>query len=359
MRDTENLCANCWKELTQGAACPECGFDNDNANDTMFLQLKTVLQGKYVVGKVLSQESDAVTYSGYDAQLDKVVIIREFYPKGMASRLEGSADLHVRQKFIDSAVRYKKSFYKLWTTLEKMQSLSAVVPVYDVFEENATVYAIIEKIDAVPLREYLLRNKDGYIAWENARLMFMPVLTTIEALHSNGIIHGSITPDSLLLCADGKVRLNPFCIQEACIQTSPLEFNVTDGYTALEQYDNNHKMCAGTDIYAFSACIYRALVGTNPPPAPAREANDKLMIPNSIAETIPMHVIKALGSGLQIYPEKRIKTIGAFRELLEASPSVRAAAAESASAKQSKPEAKEKPTEEKTEKKKSKKKKSK
>lgn len=355
MRDTENLCANCWKELTQGAACPECGFDNDNANDTMFLQLKTILQGKYVVGKVLSQESDAVTYSGYDAQLDKAVIIREFYPKGMASRLEGSADLHVRQKFIDSAVRYKKSFYKLWTTLEKMQSLSAVVPVYDVFEENATVYAIIEKIDAVPLREYLLRNKDGYIAWENARLMFMPVLTTIEALHSNGIIHGSITPDSLLLCADGKVRLNPFCIQEACIQTSPLEFNATDGYTALEQYDNNHKMCAGTDIYAFSACIYRALVGTNPPPAPAREANDKLMIPNSIAETIPMHVIKALGSGLQIYPEKRIKTIGAFRELLDASPSVRAAAAESASAKQNKPETKEKPITEHAEKKKSKK----
>ena len=128
MRDTENLCANCWKELTQGAACPECGFDNDNANDTMFLQLKTVLQGKYVVGKVLSQESDAVTYSGYDAQLDKVVIIREFYPKGMASRLEGSADLHVRQKFIDSAVRYKKSFYKLWTTLEKMQAFRLLFP---------------------------------------------------------------------------------------------------------------------------------------------------------------------------------------------------------------------------------------
>lgn len=338
MRDTENLCANCWKELTQGAACPECGFDNDNANDTMFLQIKTVLQGKYVVGKVLSQESDAVTYSGYDAQLDKPIIIREFYPKGMASRLEGSCDLHVRQKFIDSAVRYKKSFYKLWTTLEKLQSLSAVVPVYDVFEENATVYAVIEKIDAVVLREYLLRNKNGYIPWENARLMFMPVLTTIEALHSNGIIHGSITPDSLLLCADGKVRLSPFCIQEACVQTSPLEFNATDGYTALEQYDNNHKMCAGTDIYAFSACIYRALVGTNPPPAPAREANDKLMIPNSIAETIPMHVIKALGSGLQIYPEKRIKTIGAFRELLDASPSVKAAAAANSNAKPSAPE---------------------
>lgn len=128
MRDTENLCANCWKELTQGAACPECGFDNDNANDTMFLQLKTVLQGKYVVGKVLSQESDAVTYSGYDAQLDKVVIIREFYPKGMASRLEGSADLHVRQKFIDSAVRYKNHSINFGQHLKKCKAFRLLFP---------------------------------------------------------------------------------------------------------------------------------------------------------------------------------------------------------------------------------------
>lgn len=66
--------------------------------------------------------------------------------------------------------------------------------------------------------------------------------------------------------------------------SSELEFNVNDGYTALEQYENNHKMCPATDIYAFSACIFRALVGQNPPDAKSRELNDKLMIPNTIAE---------------------------------------------------------------------------
>lgn len=326
MRDIDNLCLNCFEPLTEGAVCTSCGYDNDSQNETMYLHTKTVLADKYVVGAFVEQESDSVTYSGYDMQLNKTVYIREFYPSGMANRLEGNKDLHVRQKFIETAVKYKKEFYKLWTCLEKMQSLSAVVPVYDVFEENATVYAIIEKIDSVSLRDYLLRIPDGYIPWNNARLMFMPVLTTIENLHSNGIIHGSVTPDNLLLCADGKVRLKPFTIQSATDITSSLKFNCTDGYTALEQYENSHRMCFGTDIYAFSACIYRALVGTNPPPSPAREANDKLMIPNSIAETIPMYVIKALGSGLQIYPEKRIKNIATFRELLDASPNIKAAA---------------------------------
>lgn len=326
MKDLDNLCVNCFEELTEGAVCAQCGYDNDSATDFIYLSPKTVLQDKYVVGAVSGVESDSVSYSGYDKQLDKRIIIREFFPKGMVSRLEGSSEIHVRQKYIGVIDKYKKEFLNLWTTLEKMHSLSAVTPVYDVFEDNSTVYAVIEYMEQIPLREYLLRNEEGFILWDTARLMFMPVLTTIEALHNNGIVHGSITPDNLVLCRDGKVRLKPFCIQDSADMSSELEFVSNDGYTALEQYNNNHKICPATDIYGFTACIYRALVGTNPPAATARETNDKLMIPNSIAETIPIHVIKAMGNGLQIYPEKRIKNISDFREYLDAAPSVRAQA---------------------------------
>lgn len=326
MRDIDNLCINCWKELTEGAVCAECGYDNDVENDIAFLPKQFVLDGKYVVGAVKNRDSDSVTYSGYDATLDKPVLIREFLPKGMANRLEGNTAIHVRQKFVSDFAKYLKSFIKLWTTLQKLQSLSAVVPVYDVIEQNDTAYAIIENMDSIPLREYLLRNEQGYIQWDSARIMLMPVLTTLESLHSNGIVHGSITPDSLVLCRDGKVRLSPFPIQQACDISSSLEFSVNDGYTALEQYENNHKISSATDIYSFTACIYRTLVGSNPPSALDRETNDKLMIPNSIAETIPMHVIKAMGRGLQVYPEKRIKDIADYRDLLDAAPAVQAAA---------------------------------
>lgn len=324
MRELDNLCIRCFGELTEGNVCPKCGCDNDVPNDTMYLPVRTVLKNQYAVGEVKEHQSDSVTYYGYDGQLDKPILIRELYPKGVANRLEGSLTLHIRQKYIGEFEKLKKDFYTLWTTMEKLHSLSACVPVYDVFEENETVYAIIEQYDCVTLREYLIRNDNGYILWDSARLMFMPVLTTIEALHSNGIIHGSITPDSLLLCRDGKVRLAPFVISQATDASSILEFTETEGYTALEQYNNHHKICPATDIYSFSACIYRALVGSNPPGAISREANDKLMIPNAIAENIPMYVIRALVNGLQIYPEKRVKDIEAFREMLNAAPAVQA-----------------------------------
>lgn len=327
MRNLDNLCANCWEELTEGSVCAECGYDNDTQNDSVYLKTKTVIAGQYVIGNIIKIESDSVTYSGYDGQLDKPILIREFFPKGIASRFDDSDELHVRQKYVNDFARYKKSFYNLWTTMQKLHNLSAVVPVYDLAEANGTYYAIIEKTESVPLREYLLRNEEGYILWDTARLMFMPVLTTIEALHSNGIVHGSITPDNLVLCRDGKVHLAPFPITEASDQATAMEFTENDGYTALEQYNNKHRICAATDIYSFSACIYRALVGSNPPSAVSREANDKLMIPNTIAEKIPMHVIKALVNGLQIYPEKRVKTVEDFRELLDAAPAVKAKAA--------------------------------
>ncbi len=328
MKNIDNLCMNCFEELTNGSVCENCGYDNDTQTQITYLQPKTVLKERYVIGSVISHESDAATYMAYDLQLDEVVSVREFLPKNIANRLEGNLDIHVRERYKNSFEQFKTSFIKLWQTIMKMRNLSAVIPTYDVFELNSTAYAVSEYMESIPLREFLLRNPDGNISWDKARLMFMPVLTTLESLHSNGIIHGGICPDNLVLCRDGKVRLKGFCISQANTISSDLEFNFNEGYTAIEQYDNNHKMCPATDIYAFSACIFRALVGQNPPDSKSRETNDKLMIPNAIAEKIPTHVIRALGGGLQIYPEKRTSDIATFRDQLNAAPSVVAAAAE-------------------------------
>lgn len=318
----DNLCMNCFERLTQGSVCAACGFDNDSVSDMLYLPRKSGLAERYIVGNAISQESDSITYVGYDTERRAVVTIRELIPKGIANRLEGNPDVHIRERYRKNFEGYKKSFTKLWKTLKGMNSLSAVIPVIDVFEENNTVYAVCEKMATVSLRDFLIRNDDNNILWDKARLMFMPVLTTLENLHSNGIIHGGINPDNLVLCKDGKVRLAGFCINECNMADSELEFNENEGYTALEQYSNSHKICPATDIYAFAACIYRALVGTNPPSALSRETNDKLMIPNRIAEKIPAHVIQALGAGLQIYPEKRIQNVYDYRELLNAAPSV-------------------------------------
>ncbi len=318
----DNLCMNCFQTLTSGSICEKCGFDNDTIQDMMYIPLRTILNNRYVVGNNISVECDSISYIGYDTESGQTVTIRELYLQNILTRLEGNCYVHVRERYKKSFDIYKESFTNLWQVLARMNSLSAVIPVIDVFEENGTAYSVSKHITTVSLHDFLIRNPDNNIMWNKARLMFMPVLTTIENLHANGIIHGGITPDNLLLCSDGKVRLAGFCISECNTEDTELQFNDNPGYTALEQYSNSHKICPATDVYAFSACLYRALVGINPPDAKSRQVNDKLMIPNRIAEKIPPHVIRALGGGLQIYPEKRIQDVNDFRELLNAAPSV-------------------------------------
>lgn len=322
----ENYCKNCFRELTEGSVCPHCQFDNDTENASEYLPLGHMLAGRYVIGRMISRESDGAVYSAYDKILKARITVKEYMPQNLSSRLEGSAEVHVRERFKEDFDKYKKAFSELWQTLEKMRSLSAIVPVYDVFEANGTAYAVCEYIENVPLREYLLRQTGNRTDWQHARIMFMPVLTTIENLHARGMIHGAICPDNLLLCRDGKVRLSGFVVSDANRQGTALAFNEKPGYTALEQYENAYKIGPHTDIYAFTACIYRALVGNNPPDAISRQNNDKLMIPNAVAEKMPVYVIRALGSGLQIRPERRTKTAEELRERLDASPSVAARA---------------------------------
>ena len=38
MKDIDNLCMNCFKELINGSVCENCGYDNDKPTDTMYLQ---------------------------------------------------------------------------------------------------------------------------------------------------------------------------------------------------------------------------------------------------------------------------------------------------------------------------------
>lgn len=83
-----------------------------------------------------------------------MVTVREFLPKGIAARLEGSVDVHVRERFKPSFDKLKNSFIRLWETISELKNLSAVIPTYDVFELNSTAYAVSEYMETISLREF-------------------------------------------------------------------------------------------------------------------------------------------------------------------------------------------------------------
>lgn len=324
MMNTDHLCMSCMREIGDENQCPYCGFHADSPQLAPYLPLRTVVAERYLAGKLLDYNGDGATYMGWDLEMNAPVTIREFLPDSIAERREDLTLVPMAGCEITYRDCYQ-SFLELWRKLARMRGLSALILVFDIVEDHGTAYAISEYMEGVSLREYLLRSPSGYLSWEQARILFMPVLSTLGTLHSAGIIHRGISPTTLIVGKNGKMRITGFSIWQARTARGDLTAQLFPGYAAIEQYGFEGQG-PWTDIYAFSAVLYRTLIGSTPLEATSRVTNDRLMVPGKFAEQLPAYVINALMNGLQILPEDRTRTVDQLRAELSAAPGTSTAA---------------------------------
>lgn len=320
----DNLCMGCMKEIGNVQQCPFCGFHNDTVAPAPYLPLRTVIGGRYTVGKVISASGDGVTYIAWDTESRETVTVREFLPVENITRLQGQTEVTVNEDsrlvFYDSV----REFLTLNRKLAMSRNLSALIPVIDIIEENKTAYAVSEYLETITLRDFLLKSRTGYLGWDRVKTLMMPVLTTVASLHSMDIYHRGISPNTLVLGRDGKLRLTGFMISSArCLKTR-VKPEMFPGYAAIEQYHDVDDTGAWTDVYGIAAVIYRALIGSTPAEASERITNDKLMIPPRFAEALPAYLVSALDHALTIEPGDRTATVDELREELSGSPSTMA-----------------------------------
>lgn len=325
MMNTDHLCMSCMREIGDENQCPYCGFHADSPQLAPYLPLRTVVAERYLAGKLLDYNGDGATYMGWDLEMNAPVTIREFLPDSIAERREDLTLVPMAGCEITYRHCYQ-SFLELWRKLARMRGLSALILVFDIVEDHGTAYAISEYMEGVSLREYLLRSPSGYLSWEQARILFMPVLSTLGTLHSAGIIHRGISPTTLIVGKNGKMRITGFSIWQARTARGDLTAQLFPGYAAIEQYGFEGQQGPWTDIYAFSAVLYRTLIGSTPLEATSRVTNDRLMVPGKFAEQLPAYVINALMNGLQILPEDRTRTVDQLRAELSAAPGTSTAA---------------------------------
>lgn len=325
MMNTDHLRMSCMREIGDENQCPYCGFHADSPQLAPYLPLRTVVAERYLAGKLLDYNGDGATYMGWDLEMNAPVTIREFLPDSIAERREDLTLVPMAGCEITYRDCYQ-SFLELWRKLARMRGLSALILVFDIVEDHGTAYAISEYMEGVSLREYLLRSPSGYLSWEQARILFMPVLSTLGTLHSAGIIHRGISPTTLIVGKNGKMRITGFSIWQARTARGDLTAQLFPGYAAIEQYGFEGQQGPWTDIYAFSAVLYRTLIGSTPLEATSRVTNDRLMVPGKFAEQLPAYVINALMNGLQILPEDRTRTVDQLRAELSAAPGTSTAA---------------------------------
>jgi len=299
----------CMREKAEGVAkCIKCGYVDGAPYLPSYLAPKTILAERYLVGKVLSYNGSGATYIAFDTIMNCKVKIREYMPENLATREKGSLAVKVNA---GSEIQYKSlkmDFMDLARHIVKLNSLSEVEHVNDVFEENNTVYVIYEYVEGMTLTEFLKKN-GGYLSWEDTKQLFMPLLSCINAIHTSEIIHRGISPDTILVDRSGNLKLTSFDIAPARTARSELVPQLFAGYAAPEQYASSAWQGTFTDVYALAATIYRTLTGTMPIEAISRVSNDNLVSASALNPSIPKNVSNTLTAAMALSPEKRTETV--------------------------------------------------
>lgn len=313
MLNTERLCLGCMNDNGGEKVCTICGYDSREQNPQGFLPVKYWIRERYLVGRATDSNGEGVTYIGWDNKEDTVVNIREYFPKGAAERNDDNTVKIVKGNeftFNEGIM----NFLELNRKLQKLGNLPALCPVAEVFEDNGTAYSITKSVQGITLREFLVRN-GGNLKWEQARPLFLPLITTAASLHEAGIIHRGISPETIIVGRDGKLRLSGICIRPVRMAKSNLTIQLFPGYSAVEQYGMDIESRDGkyTDVYGMAATLFRVLLGKAPTDVKERMAGDNMQIPARFAETIPPYVLTALANGLQIMPQDRVQDMDSFR----------------------------------------------
>ena len=315
-----NLCYNCFKEKPEGnGPCPYCGFDlEENVKKyPVALRAGTILNGRYMVGRVLGQGGFGITYLAWDESLKARVAVKEYMPNDMAARMGTTVSVAMKSRAEDFAYGLER-FQEEARTLAKFMGQPNIAGVTDYFDENGTSYFVMDYIEGISFKTYIA-NAGGKVSVEEALNVMIPVLRALTAVHAEGFIHRDVTPDNIYITKDGNVKLLDFGSARYSLgdKSKSLDVVLKVGYAPKEQYTRRGRQGPYTDVYSFAACLYAAITGFLPPESLERLDHDELVPPSQAGVKIPLYLERAILKGLAVQPEDRFQTAGEFLEVLE------------------------------------------
>ncbi len=320
-------CMGCMAVLSNGEKiCPICGFDNTNQQENANHLPYTVLNGKYLVGRVLGQGGFGITYIGFDLNLQLKVAIKEFFPKDFASRTANSERSVVPNTNWDMAFfeQEREKFIKEAQLLAKLDNCDSIVHVRDYFLAHGTAYIVMDFVDGITLQEEV-RKFGGKMSFADVFTLLSPLLQQLDYVHKQGIIHRDISPDNIIITKDNRPVLLDFGAARTYQKNGgekTYTVHLKHGYAPLEQYSGKSAQGPFTDVYAICATIYTCVCGQKPPNAiDISLAQECLIAPSRQGATITPEQEKALLKGMASEGQDRYPSMQAlYGALAQATP---------------------------------------
>ena len=318
---TQTLCYNCFRQVADPfVPCPHCGFDlgENQQKFPVALRAGTVLNDRYIVGRVLGQGGFGITYVAFDTQLQAKVAVKEYMPSDMATRVEGTIVSVMMDTRAEDFTYGAERFQEEARTLAKFIGHPNIAGVSSYFDQNGTSYFVMDYIEGVSFKSYIANN-GGKVSVDETLNVMIPVLRALTAVHAEGFIHRDVTPDNIYISKDGNVKLLDFGSARYSIgdKSKSLDVILKVGYAPKEQYIRRGRQGPYTDVYSCAACFYAALTGYLPPESLERLDHDELVPVSQAGVAVPEWLDKAILKGLAVQPEDRFQSAAEFLDAIE------------------------------------------
>jgi hypothetical protein len=306
-------------EPRDGPVCSLCGWEEESPQASPnFLAPRTVLDGRYLLGRVLGAGGFGITYLAWELNLNFKLAIKEYFPNSFGTRgRDHSTVVPANSQSRDAFDHGLDKFLEEGRALARFQGHPSIASVMTFFKANGTSYLVMKYEDGITLQEYL-KQHGGRLDFEMVKRIAMPILDALRAVHGEGILHRDISPDNVIINRSRQVKILDFgsAKRDMTVRDSTLQITLKRGFSPEEQYRANGKQGPWTDVYAVGATLYQCLTRAKPPDALDRLSDDTLVPPFKCGVKMPPRSEKALLKALAVRGPDRFQTIEDFREAL-------------------------------------------
>jgi serine/threonine protein kinase len=243
----------------------------------------TLRNGRYRIDKVLGRGGFGITYQGetvttISGELGNMdvkvkIAIKEFFMRDRCIRGTDGMDVTVPSEGSHLQVdKYKNKFISEARKLSEIQHPN-IINVSDVFEENSTVYYVMQYLAGGSMSDFVKKTDVGRLSEDVALKYIHQIADALDYLHSEKhMCHLDVKPANILLSEEGKAILIDFGISKTFDDTGSSEsttssVSYSNNYAPLEQYQSLKQFSPQTDLYSLGATFYYMLTGSTPPEA--------------------------------------------------------------------------------------------
>ena len=262
-----------------------------------FLPLDYKFQNNYEIKGYIDETEFSNVY--LVSTFNKKYVIKECFPKSITIR---DNDLKIfTNKNTEKFNLVKNSFQQEKEILEKLDKNKDVVNLVNFFEENNTIYLVLEYFKGINLKKYVLENE---LPEKEILQIFLEIVKIVIEIHDECVIHRDIKPSNILINGKNEIKIIDFGTGLLKGNRNGDYIKVTEGYSALEMYSLKTEIDERSDVYSLCALLYFMLEKKKLKSVLDRFYSEELTFERKINEDLK----KIMEKGLAIHRKERYRS---------------------------------------------------